>query len=391
MGGKKRKPFVMVIVPCRNEGRFINKCLHSLVHNDYPKDRLQIIVVDGMSSDDTWAIATYYQEIYPYVRLLSNPKKTTPHALNIGIKYALDEEKTDIVMRADAHSKYPFNYISKCVGYSDQAKNVGGRLAVMPQQQGLVKKAIVLARHTPMGPQKRTEFLPDLVMIAGAHCEYPRDYISKCAGYSDQAKNVGGRIKPVAKDKVLAKAIVKGRNDQFGCGGSNFRKGEEEILGTGGIVVDTVFGGCYQREVFDKIGLFNQKLTRGQDLEFNLRLKRAGMKTMLFPDIVSTYYPNTEFWYFIRHAFQDGKWITLAGKYAEKPITLRHLVPMIFVLTLPVSIMPYAILNMIRSIQLALRSREWKFALILPLIFFALHFFYGAGSIWGLMKRLYTK
>ena len=79
-------PFVSIIIPCRNEGKFIGKCLDTVLEQDYPKENLEILVVDGMSEDKTREIARNYSEEYPFIKLLENHKKFTNFAFNIGIK-----------------------------------------------------------------------------------------------------------------------------------------------------------------------------------------------------------------------------------------------------------------------------------------------------------------
>ncbi|HCJ67787.1 MAG TPA: glycosyl transferase, partial [Elusimicrobia bacterium] len=67
-------------------------------------------------------------------------------------------------------------------------------------------------------------------------------------------------------------------------------------------------GGCYKREIFEKIGLFNEKLVRSQDMDFNSRLKKAGLKILLVPDIVTYYYARSDLKSFIIHNFMNGLW-----------------------------------------------------------------------------------
>src|ERR1700732_3687585 len=92
-------PLVSVIIPCRNEVRFIARLLDSILSNGYPLERLEILVVDGMSNDGTREIIHDYAARYGLIRLLDNLHKVTPHALNIGIR----EAKGRVVMRLDAH------------------------------------------------------------------------------------------------------------------------------------------------------------------------------------------------------------------------------------------------------------------------------------------------
>src|SRR5437879_350126 len=95
-------PFVTIVVPCRNEGKHIARCLESILANDYPKDRLEILVVDGMSSDGTREIVRSYCERHETIRLVDNPQKHIPVAMNLGIRNA----RGDTIIKMDAHSTY---------------------------------------------------------------------------------------------------------------------------------------------------------------------------------------------------------------------------------------------------------------------------------------------
>jgi len=99
--------FVTVMVSCRNEKRHIKACLDSILAQDYPKDDLEVLVVDGMSDDGTRAIIEGYAMAHSFIRMLDNSRRITPCALNIGIKNA----QGDIVLRSDAHSIYASSYI----------------------------------------------------------------------------------------------------------------------------------------------------------------------------------------------------------------------------------------------------------------------------------------
>jgi glycosyltransferase involved in cell wall biosynthesis len=85
---KNNNYFVSIIIPCRNEERFIGKCLDSIIAQDYSKDKLEILVVDGMSNDKTREIIKEYSKQHQYINLLDNQGKIVPTALNIGIQKA---------------------------------------------------------------------------------------------------------------------------------------------------------------------------------------------------------------------------------------------------------------------------------------------------------------
>lgn len=102
---------VSVIIPTYNEEKFIDKCLGSILNQDYPEDKFEIIVVDGMSTDATCTIVERYMQSYPNIRLTHNESRFTSTAMNIGIHLACSE----VIMRMDGHAEAPPNYISKSV------------------------------------------------------------------------------------------------------------------------------------------------------------------------------------------------------------------------------------------------------------------------------------
>jgi len=115
---------VSIIIPCLNEDKYIANCLESLIANDYDKELIDIIVIDGMSNDQTRNILAEFSNVYKFIRIIDNPDKIIPRALNIGIK----NSKSDIILRADAHTIYRPNYISTLVSGLDKYKvdNIGG-------------------------------------------------------------------------------------------------------------------------------------------------------------------------------------------------------------------------------------------------------------------------
>jgi glycosyltransferase involved in cell wall biosynthesis len=140
---------VSIIVPCRNEVKFIAKFLDSLLANDYPKTSLDVLIVDGMSDDGTRDIIQSYSEQYVFIKLLDNKDKITPVALNIGIKAA----KGEIIMRMDVHAEFPARYISGLVAalVESKADNVGGVCITLPAKNTMVGKAIAIAMAHPFG------------------------------------------------------------------------------------------------------------------------------------------------------------------------------------------------------------------------------------------------
>ena len=142
-------PLVTLICPIRNEEKYIESFLQTIFLQDYPKDKIQILLIDGLSTDRTREIINTYCSIYKNVILLDNPNKTVPYALNIGIRNATG----DIIIRLDAHAIYPPNYISTLVYYLEKlnADNVGGIWETIPANSSLIAKSIAIALSTPFG------------------------------------------------------------------------------------------------------------------------------------------------------------------------------------------------------------------------------------------------
>ncbi|MBU2463244.1 MAG: glycosyltransferase, partial [Candidatus Edwardsbacteria bacterium] len=125
-------PFVSIILPVRNEEKFIIPCLQSIFLQDYPSDKFEVIIIDGRSDDSTIdSIAEFkIQNPKSNIIVLDNPKKVVSAGLNIGFKAA----KGDIIIRMDAHAAYGRDYISQCLAALEKsgAANVGGPALALP-------------------------------------------------------------------------------------------------------------------------------------------------------------------------------------------------------------------------------------------------------------------
>ncbi len=330
-------PFVSIILPCRNEEKFIAGCLDSIISSDYPGERLEVLVVDGMSEDGSREILARYTERCNFIRMLENKKKITPCAFNLGIKNA----KGDIIIIMGVHAVYSEDYISKCV-------------------------------------------------------KYLRDY---------NADNVGGVMITVPRENTLkGKAIAQALSHRFGVGNSTFRTGAREP-----VFVDTVFGGCYKKEVFEQIGLFNERLARSQDIEFNMRLSKSGGRILLMPDIVCIYYAHSDFMPLLRHNWNNGVWAMLPlADSPIMPVSWRHFVPLAFISTLICSALFSLFLPVFVNLLLFVAScyllaviyfsykigsdrKDMRLLFIEPMVFASLHISYGLGSLWGAMRLLILK
>lgn len=145
MAGNERIVRVSVVVPVRNEEKYIAECIESVLRQDFSKEDLELILVDGDSEDKTVEIIERFANKYNFIKLLKNPQRTVQHALNIGIKKAAGK----YIVRMDAHSEYADDYISKCVEYLEKtgAENVGGPMIAKGKTQ--IQKAVAAAYHSP--------------------------------------------------------------------------------------------------------------------------------------------------------------------------------------------------------------------------------------------------
>ncbi|ERJ00309.1 MULTISPECIES: glycosyltransferase family 2 protein [Eubacteriales] len=136
---------VSVVVPILNEEAYIGPCIESILKQDFPRERMEVLFVDGDSEDKTTAIIAQYQEKYPFIHCLHNPGRTVQLALNIGIRAAVGE----YIVRLDAHSEYADDYISQSIATLKKtgADNVGGPMIACGKNA--VQKVVAAAYHSP--------------------------------------------------------------------------------------------------------------------------------------------------------------------------------------------------------------------------------------------------
>lgn len=298
---------VSILLPCRNEEKFISTVIENIIHQDYDSSRIEFLIIDGMSDDGTRSVIEKYQKHFSFIHLVDNSNRTVPHALNLGIKNSTGE----IIVRMDAHAVYPPNYISTLVYYLGKlgADNVGGVWETLPSSNTKVAKSIAIALSTPFGV---------------GNAEYRIRY-------------------------NISREYVE---------------------------VDTVPFGCYRREVFDRIGLFDEDLTRNQDNEFNERLKMNGGKIYLIPYLKVQYFARDSYIKLFKMQFQYGYFGPLVDLKLKRPTRIRRYVPTIFVLSiiLPLFLIPVDTrFGLVSAISLGLY--------ILASVFFSLHELYRRKNI----------
>lgn len=329
-------PSVSVIIPCYNEEKYIDQVCRDISDQDYDQQRLEVLFVDGLSSDHTRNIIQDRVSEHGNFRLLDNPRRYVPFALNKGIL----ESKGEIIVRMDAHARYPRNYISRLV---------------------------------------------EVLILTGAD-------------------NAGGMWHTLpAHDGLIPLAIARAMSSVFGIGNALYRLKVNKLT-----QVDTVPFGCYKRDVFNRIGLFDEELIRNQDDEMNARLIQQGGRIFLVPDVSITYFARDTVQKMMRMFYQYGLFKPLVNRKIKHPATLRQFVPPVFVVfiagllvltffdTRALAILACLLLlhlaaGCLFSIREAIPSRKYLLIPVMPFIFLMIHLSYGFGYLQGIFRFIIFK
>jgi succinoglycan biosynthesis protein ExoA len=319
-------PLVSIIIPARNEEAYIEACLRSILTQDQIEGDFEILLLDGRSNDDTREIAAKIAVEDPRIRLLDNPKRVSPAAMNIGIQAARGE----IIIRMDAHTEYAPDYLKQCV---QTLRETG-------------------------------------------------------------ADNVGGPHRAKG-DSLVQKAIAAVHHSAYAVGGALSHNLDYEGL------VDTVIYGCWRKETFLKIGLYDEEMVVCDDDELNLRLTRSGGRIWQSPRIKSWYHSRSSLRDVFRQYRKYGYYKVRVIQKHHLPASWRHLVPGIFVIVTLITLVllpwvawaPTLLLALISGYGLATlvaavrAGRRWGWHLfpIMPLIFVCFHFGYGLGFLRGVI------
>jgi len=322
------EPFVSIIMPIRNEADFIDRAITSLLEDDYPTEKMEILVVDGMSDDHTREVVRALAQKDNRIEMLDNPQRIVPTAMNIGLR----KSRGDIFIRVDGHAEVPKDFIRKSVD--------------------------CLAEH-------------------------PEAWV------------VGGYWKTVSKG-YIGRVIAAATQSPAGVGKARHR------LGNFNGWVDTVPYGAHHKWILNKVGYFDEELVRNQDDEFNLRIILAGGKIWLSSSIRSTYYSRSSLTKLWRQYFQYGFWRIRTMQKHGRFATFRQVVPLLFVSSLSVLVLtavPWPFARYLLAVELGAygigllygcidvgRQTAWTYSLLAPVVFMILHFGYGFGSLWGIIR-----
>lgn len=177
--------FISILLPVRNEGTYLRRALDSVLAQDYPTEKIEILVVDGMSTDETRAIVAAYQQKVPRLLLLDNPGRIVPTGMNLAIPRA----KGEILIRVDGHCEIASDYVSRCVAYlqRDQADGVGGPMETIGETP--LARLIAIAMSSPFGVGNSAfRTLTGKTMPADTvpFPAYKRSVIEQAGGYDEE-------------------------------------------------------------------------------------------------------------------------------------------------------------------------------------------------------------
>lgn len=246
---------ISVIIPCRNENRYIQSTIESLFKQEGIEE-IEILVVDGISEDGTRDILKQLSSKDKRLKIIDNYDKITPVALNKGIL--------------------------KATG--------------------------------------------DFICILGAHAEYAPDFLMNCLKLMEkhpEADCVGGPIISEGKN-IISKGVALAMSSKIGVGNANHRFTDYE-----GFAEMACFP-MFRKDVFKKIGLYDERLIRNQDDEFCFRLRLAGGKVYISPIVRSIYYVRNSFISLFKQYFQYGFWRIAVLKKHKTPISIRQQIPFAF-------------------------------------------------------------
>ncbi len=330
-------PFISVIVPVRNEERFIGPVLEQLLTQDYPAERMEVLVADGRSTDATREIVLAAAVEYPNLYLLDNPRQWSSAGRNLAVRAA----RGDIVVLIDGHCDL-----------------------------------------------KNPHYLRELA-----------------AAFERSGADAVGRPQPldVSAATTMQRAVAAARSSRLGHNPDSFIYSSFE-----GFVKPQSVAIAYRRSVFARVGMFDESFDACEDVEFNHRLDRAGMRCYFTPSVRVSYHPRTSLSGLFRQMARYGRGRVRLLRKHPTTFSLSCFLPALFVLGVLLGPLAaalssalallyggalglYALVVLLTSLSIAVKARDLRLLPWLPLAFLAIHFGAGGGIlaevVYGLAAR----
>ena len=320
---------VSVVVGLLNEEKFLPRLIEDFKKQTYNHNEIELIFIDGMSKDDSWKILEDFKnsnhDFYDVV-LLKNPKVILSAGMNVGIKAARGE----CILKVDCHSHITDNFIENNVKIIEEGEDVCG------------------------GPR------PNII------------------------ENVDN----------FSKTLLLVEENMFGSGIADYRKKTTKKY------VSSVFQGMYKKSIFDKIGLLDEKVGRVEDNELHYRIRKNGYKIRYSNDILSYQYTRPTLKRMLKQKYSNGYWIGKVSHVYPKAFSIFHFVPLAFVLAIIFSLcmIPitsifiillssvYFLFTILITIMTIINNKFNVTILLMPIILFLIHVYYGVGTLVGLIK-----
>ena len=316
---------VSIIITARNEEKYLPMLFEDILNQTFPLQNIEVVLMDSNSTDNTRLVMEEFKKNNETlsVQIVTNERQIQAAGFNEGVKHATG----DVVLKIDAHSRIPADFVQKNV---DE-------------------------------------------ILAGAY--------------------VCGGNRPTVVDSAddFSKTLHIVEESALGSSIANYRKSDVKRK------VNSIFHGMYRKEVFDKVGLADERLLRTEDNEFHYRVRKAGYDIIFNPEIESYQYIRPTFTKMIQQKFANGYWIGLTSHVCRDCLSLFHFGPGVFVATLLVlmiltlvsfvPLLTVAFLYLLAVLGLSIfEISKQKFnptLLLIPFIMIAIHFAYGVGTIKG--------
>jgi succinoglycan biosynthesis protein ExoA len=178
-------PFMTLVLPTLNEERYLERCIRSLLDDPFPRDRLEVFVVDGGSDDRTLAIAREIADEFPCVRVLHNPRRLQAAGFNIALREA--DKRAGFIMRCDVHAEYPSGFLTRAVESLVASGGAVATYADEPKASGRFQAAVAFAQNTPLGVGNAWYRLGGVSRFVehGKHGCFRREAVEAVGGYDE--------------------------------------------------------------------------------------------------------------------------------------------------------------------------------------------------------------
>ncbi len=237
----------------------------------------------------------------------------------------------------------------------------------------------------------------DVIIRIDAHAQIPRDFIKRSVENLEEGEDIvgGGRPNIVDNETPWKLTLLAAEDSLFGSSIAEYRRPTEKKE-----YHDSLFHAAYKREVFEKVGGFNESLGRTEDNELHYRIREAGYKMCSCPDIISFQHTRNSLKNMIKQKFGNGYWIGLTFGVCPRCLSYFHFVPFLFLMMLtafsiaafwyiyPLMFLglAYIMFDFVNTVGCFATKKIQPHFIILPFLFPFLHIAYGVGTLVGLIK-----